>query len=75
MYGGKSGERNPQCQCVENYPKVIFPFFHRIVFGFYFPVSVCCKLPESYFSIFPLYCISEIIIIVVKPVAESKNSF
>jgi hypothetical protein len=34
---GKSGECNPQCQCDVNYPKVIFPFFHRTVFGFYFP--------------------------------------
>ncbi len=30
LYGRKSGKRDPQC--FVNYPKVIFPFFHRPVF-------------------------------------------
>ena len=32
LYGGKSGEGDPLCECVVNYPKVIFPFFHCTVF-------------------------------------------
>ncbi len=28
----RHGGRDPQCQCVVNYPKVIFPFFHCIRF-------------------------------------------
>ncbi len=43
---GKSGERDPQCQCVGNYPKVIFPFFHFstvLYLVFIFQILYCGK--------------------------------
>jgi hypothetical protein len=49
LYGGKSGELDPQC--VVHYLKVIFPFFHCTVLGFYFPNTVAWKNGKE--AIFP----------------------